>query len=421
MKKMIAVLLATFMLVAPSVFAAGSSESASSDSRKGGQVELNLWHKWSGTNAEYLQQVVAAFMAKNPDVKMNVVSKPGEYIKLLQAMIADLAAGNKPPEIFIGGYNMLEYIASELNPTELKDLAPSAEALAELKSRFDDTVYNIVNIGGKQIGLPFALSNMVLYVNMDIFKAAGLSEKDIPTTWAEVEKVGELINQKTGKWAVGFDVIDTWSDCTLIYSAGGTMKTPDNKKVNFTNPGAIQALTMWQNFANKGLLPRSTQAEIDADFAAGNMAMRPTTTMKIASYREQANFELRTVKLPNFTGKRNQLAAGGAAAISFAKDKAKKDAVWKFMEFVASKEGMDIFTKTGYLCVTKDEVEIAPYQQAAYDQRPLAIIWANWPSGAAGLEMERLFLDARNRILLQNVPVEATLRDVENACNKLLN
>ncbi len=416
--KKLAIALASAMMLMPSLaFANGSSEKAPPQS---GPVQLTLWHRWSGANADYLKQVVEAFEAKNPDIQITIVAKPGEYIQLLQAMVADLAAGNNPPDMFVGGYNMLNYVANELEPTQLKDLAPSPEALQEMKSRFDEPVYNITNIDGKQIGLPFALSNMINYVNMDIFRAAGLTEADIPQSWDDVFRVGRIIKEKTGKYGIAIQLPDTWADCSLIYSAGGTIKTPDGKKVDLTNQGAIDALTMWQNLVKEGIAPIETDAESESNFAAGNLAMRPTTIMKINGYKSQATFDLKTAKLPSFAGKTNKLAAGGSAIISFSKDKAKKDAVWKFMDFIASKEGMTIFTKTGYLCVTKDDVPKSEYQIPAYEQEPLAIMWPNWPGGSESMEIERLYLDARGRIVLQGAPVLETLKKLEADCNKLL-
>lgn len=416
--KKLAVALASAMMLMPSLaFANGSSEKTPPQS---GPVQLTLWHRWSGANADYLKQVVDAFEAKHPDIEITVVAKPGEYIQLLQAMVADLAAGNNPPDMFVGGYNMLNYVANELEPTQLKDLAPSPEALNELKSRFDESVYNITNIDGRQIGLPFALSNMINYVNMDIFRAAGLTEADIPQTWDDVFRVGKIIKEKTGKYGIAIQLPDTWADCSLIYSAGGTIKTADGKKVDLTNQGAIDALTMWQNLVKEGIAPIETDAESESNFAAGNLAMRPTTIMKINGYKSQATFDLKTAKLPSFAGRTNKLAAGGSAIISFSKDKAKKDAVWKFMDFIASKEGMTIFTKTGYLCVTKDDVPKSEYQLPAYEQEPLAIMWPNWPGGSESMEIERLYLDARGRIVLQGAPVRETLRKLEADCNKLL-
>lgn len=416
--KKLAVALASAMMLMPSLaFANGSSEKTPPQS---GPVQLTLWHRWSGANADYLKQVVDAFESKHPDIEITVVAKPGEYIQLLQAMVADLAAGNNPPDMFVGGYNMLNYVANELEPTQLKDLAPSPEALNELKSRFDESVYNITNIDGRQIGLPFALSNMINYVNMDIFRAAGLTEADIPQTWDDVFRVGKIIKEKTGKYGIAIQLPDTWADCSLIYSAGGTIKTADGKKVDLTNQGAIDALTMWQNLVKEGIAPIETDAESESNFAAGNLAMRPTTIMKINGYKSQATFDLKTAKLPSFAGRTNKLAAGGSAIISFSKDKAKKDAVWKFMDFIASKEGMTIFTKTGYLCVTKDDVPKSEYQLPAYEQEPLAIMWPNWPGGSESMEIERLYLDARGRIVLQGAPVRETLQKLEADCNKLL-
>lgn len=408
-----------FMLVAILVtlplFATGEKEVSSE------QTNITLWHRWSGDNNKYLQEVVDAFTAKNPDVTIEVVAKPGEYMELLQSMIADLAAGNTPPDMFVGGYNLLEYIGSELKPNELKSLAPSSTVYEEYKNRFEPAVFDIANIDGKQIGAPFALSNIIMYVNMDIFKAAGLNESDIPKTWDDMFTIGKIIKDKTGKYMVGIQLPDTWADSALIYSAGGTLKTADGKYTDFTNEGITTALGMWQRLYNEGLIPICTDPELQADFSAGNIAMLGTTIMKVNGIKSEARFDLRTAQFPSFAGHEKMLPAGGAAIISFSKPKANKEAVWRFIDFAGSQEGMEIFTKTGYLSVTKAEVPKTTYQIPAYDQQKYAFTWPCWPGGAAGLEIERLYLNARNRIVMENLPVAKTLQDLEKVANGLIN
>lgn len=415
MRKLLNVLICLSVLSA-AVFATGNPDAAAN----GNTIQLTLWHRWSGGHSDRLNEVVKAFEEKNPDIKITVVAKPGEYMPLLQSLVANLAAGNQPPDMFVGGYNLLNYITTELQPVELKDLAPSTAALAEVESRFNKSIYNTTNVNGKHVGMPFALSNIVMFVNMDIFKAAGLTEADIPTTWDEVMRVGKIIKSKTKKYPIAIQMPDTWPDFNLIYSAGGTIKTRDDKKVNFTNAGAIEALTMWQNLYKEGLVPIETDAEFESDFAAGNIAMRPTSCMKGAGYAAQANFDLRCVKFPSFTGKSNKLAAGGAAIISFTKDKTKRNAVWKFLDFAVSKESMNIFTKTGYLSVTNADVKKTPLQAAAYEQASNMIMWPNWPGGATGMEIERLYYNTRNTIILEGAPVAPSLKKLEEDCNKLL-
>ena len=70
--------------------------------------------------------------------------------------------------------------------------------------------------------------------------------------------------------------------------------------------------------------------------------------------------------------------------------------------------------------VTKDDVPKSEYQLPAYEQEPLAIMWPNWPGGSESMEIERLYLDARGRIVLQGAPVRETLQKLEADCNKLL-
>lgn len=152
---------------------------------------LNLWHRWSGTNEEILAECVAQFEAEHPNIKIEITAKAGEYFELLQSMIADAAAGNEKPDIFVGGYNLLNYIASELEPTNVDELAPSQEELDALYDCFTPEMLALSNVDGEQIGLPLAVSNMVMYVNMDIFEEAGLTEEDIPTTWEEAAQVAK--------------------------------------------------------------------------------------------------------------------------------------------------------------------------------------------------------------------------------------
>ena len=160
---------------------------------------ITVWHRWSGSTEAALLEVIDMFRAANPNIEVNVTAKSGEYFELLQAMIADAAAGNPLPDVFVGGYNLLNYIATELKPTPVEELAPSTEELNAFLGRFKDGMMELAQYDGKQTGIPFALSVMPLYCNMDIFAAAGLTEADIPTTWPEAIEVAKVITEKTGK------------------------------------------------------------------------------------------------------------------------------------------------------------------------------------------------------------------------------
>jgi multiple sugar transport system substrate-binding protein len=401
----------------PGLLFAGGGQAKSS----GGIVTLQLWHRWSGLNEEALNQVIRGFEAKNPDVKIVSTGQPGEYMELLQKMIADMAAGNPAPDLFVGGYNLMNYIHTEMNPVLINNLASNSAAYTEFANKYIPSMLKIGEIGGDQIGVPFALSNIVMYYNADIFKAAGLSDADVPKTWDDVIRVGTIIKEKTGKYAVGMQKVDSWPDLGLIYSNGGKLLTDDGKKVAFNNPQAAEAVAMWQSWHRRGLAAIDTDAELMASFIAGNVGMYVSSCMKLSSIRNSVTFNLKVAECPSFGTKRKALPAGGAAIMSFTKDKSRYNAIWRFMDYATSPEAMEMFTKSGYLAVTKAKVPMAPGQEAAYAQLEYAVPWTAWPGGSAGLEIDRIYINKRLEVIHGNLDVASTLNQVAADCNKLLN
>ncbi len=410
MKKLISILL-TLVLLMASACALAAEE----------PVTLTLWHRWSGPNEAALLEVVAAFEAANPGVKIEVTGKPGEYFELLQKMIADLAAGVQPPDMFVGGYNLLNYITTELDPVPVDQIAPSAEAYQALADRFEPAIWNLANPAGAQVGVPYALSNIVTFYNKDLIAAAGLTDADVPATWDQMPEVGKTIKEKTGKFAFSMQKVDSWPDLAMIYSNGGQLLSEDGEKVAFNNPEAVEAIGIWQNLYKEGLAPVCTDDEQMASFIAGDIAMYTASVMKLASLKNSAAFDVGVAMFPAFGDKPRKLPAGGAAIISFTADtQAKRDGIWAFMDFATTDEQMATFTKTGYLCVTKGDVPVAEGQQAAYDQIPFAVQWTAWPGGSAGLEIDRLYIDTRLSLIHGDGDVQAAYDKLVESCNNLL-
>ncbi len=386
------------------------------------ETTITLWHRWSGDVESKLLTIVDEFEKENPDIKVDVTAKPGEYFELLQKMITDLAAGIEPPDIFIGGYNLFNYIYSELNPVELKNLAPDEEAWLALADRYEPNLFDLGKVDGIQISAPFALSNIVMYYNKDIFTEAGLSDEDVPETWDELMAVSETIKEKTGKFAFGMQKVDSWPDLGMIYSNGGKMLSDDETKVAFNNPEAAEAIGIWQSLHKNGCAAINTDGELMADFIAGNVAMYISSVMKLNALRTSCGFNLDVAEFPSFGDKPKKLPAGGSALISFTdtNNSAKKDAVWKFIDFATSDESMRTFTKTGYVCVTKAKVDVEEGQQPAYDQLAYAVPWTNWPGGSAGLEIDQLYINKRLEIIHGDLDPAETLDKLADDCNALL-
>ena len=351
---------------------------------------------------------------------MEVTAKVGEYFELLQSMIADAAAGNTLPDVFIGGYAMLNYIASEMNVVTVDKLAPDEEALKRVYGRYTDTILGASAFKGEQIGLPYALSNMVMWVNMDIWHQAGLTEADIPTTYEQLTRCLERVVEKTGKNGACLATNDNWIDQVLSMSHGGSIITEDLDHVSFDNDAVVGAMSWWQDLYNRGLSPKCTYTEMATMFYAGDVAVYCATVMNESTFNEYCNFNWRAWPMPAFEGYEKRLPVGGSALISFTQDPARYEAAWRLMDFMTSEEAMQIWVKTGYVCPTDAAVEVTPNQQVCLDQFPCCSNYLCWPGGSVGLEIDSIWTNTRNAILWDGLDVAATLAACDAECNALL-
>jgi multiple sugar transport system substrate-binding protein len=362
------------------------------------KIEVEIWHRWTGAQQEVLQEVLKAFAAKQSDIAVKEVSVPGEYVDLMQKILARYAAKQTPPDVLVPGYNFLSYTIQELHPIPIDDIA-GAEAKS-VYGRYTPSVLKIGQSGGKQYGLPFALSAAILYLNPKLIEAAGLNVQTPPKTWAEVLSWGETITKKTGKPALFISTPDTFLMQSLIESAGGQFL--QNGCPKFNSPEALAAMEMWRRGYQENLIPRISYPEAMLSFTGGNIAMMATSIMHLRSWVQQAQFPLKTAILPRFGDKPVHSAGGGAALVVLAQAKERQKAAWELLKFMASEEAMRIWVKTGYLNPLQVSVPQIEGQAPAYAAVPNLVGWVSWP-GSRGPEVDKLMLNWRDKILYGEV------------------
>lgn len=410
--KIVTVLVLVLSFVPFIAFAAGAKEEKK-------VVEITVWHRWFGGFGGQISSLLKEFEEKHPDITIKETAVPGEYVELLQKMAASLAAGEEPPAVLIGGYNLINFVADELKPVLINEANFGSEA-KEVLDRYYDTTRKLAYYKGEQVGLPFALSNPVMYYNADIFKAAGLDPNSPPKTWAEVAKQGRIIKEKTGIYPIFIQVIDNWLDQALTFSNGGSFLTPDRTHVAFNGPENVEVYEMWSGLVKEGLHPKMTDKETQASFTAGDIAMYTTTIGFLFRFGKEASFDLRVAHLPTFGNKPRGVPCGGAALHILTRNTEKKQAAWELCKFLTSQKGMSKWVKTGYVAPIRAKVAVEKGQEIAYNQLKDARPWAWWPGGAAGLEIDRVFLDMRTKIVWGEIGVKEGLDKAVATCNALL-
>lgn len=166
------------------------------------KVKIEYWHCNSKEQGgKTVDELVQKFNESNDHIEVTAKYNPDMYKGLMQNLQAEAATGNYPAVVQIG-WAFLDYFSNNFSYTSPQDAIDKfdSEDSTFLSDNFLPNVLNLaVNSKGDQVGIPYSLSNPVLYINKDLLKEAGVSE-DGPTTWEEVEQFAKAVKEKTGKY-----------------------------------------------------------------------------------------------------------------------------------------------------------------------------------------------------------------------------
>lgn len=319
---------------------------AEGNSSSGGKTVIEYWHCNAETQGGLVvDELVKQFNESNDHIQVVAKYNPDMYKGLMQNLQAEAAAGNSPALVQIG-WAFLDYFSnnfSYVSPQEAIDKFDKEDA-GFLQDKFLPNVLELaVNSEGSQVGIPYSLSNPVLYINKDILREAGLPE-DGPTTWQEVSEFAKTVKEKTGKY--GFymqEPADFWAQQGLIESSGAKMLTTNaegKKEAAFATEDGIEAMQLMADMVKDQTALHISWEEGCQSFIDGNCAMLYTTIARRASVQKGAQFDAATVKSPLWNDKERMVPAGGCFLAITAQGDDQVKAAWEFEKFLYSVESM---------------------------------------------------------------------------------
>lgn len=396
------------------------------------KVQINYWHVNADTQGgKTVDELVKKFNESQDEIEVVATFNPDMYKGLMQNMQAAVAGGNTPDVVQIG-WAFVDYFSENFEYNTPQSIIDQfdAENKNYLEDNFLENVLDLaVNKDGELVGLPYSISNPVLYINKDLLKEAGLDENG-PKTWEEVREFAKTVKEQTGKY--GFYLqqpADNWATQALLESNGANFI--EDGKAAFASPEGIEAYKLWADMVNED----QTAVNLPWDqgvqsFIQGEVAMLFTTIAQRTNVQSNAQFDVATITAPSWGDKDIRIPAGGAMLVLTSQDEAKKEATWKFMKFLYENENVLAWTEgTGYVPSTatvKDSDEMKkfleenPMMEAAMVQMDKVNKWASFP-GQAGLEAEQMLLDMRDAILTGKKTVEEALPETQDAINNLIN
>ena len=339
---------------------------------------LNFWAM--GREAEVVAELLPAFHARHPEVRVRVQQLPwtAAHEKLLTAY----AGGSLPDLCQLGNTWLPEFTALDaLEPLDAR-VAASRVPLDDYFAGILDTNLMPTRHGVRLFGLPWYVDTRLLFYRSDLLRAAGFGRA--PQSWAEWLDAMRAIKRRGG--ARGYGVLLPLNEPDPLFALAlqqGELLTDDDTRGAFSRPAFRRALDFYVGIFHAGLAPLMTNTQVSNvwdEFARGMFTFYVSGPWNIGEFRRRLPPERQgdwaTAPLPGPFGP-GASTAGGSSLVLF-RQSPRKQAAWQLIEFLSEPATMQRFhALTGNL----------PPRRSAWRTAALA---NDAPSQAFATQLERV-------------------------------
>ncbi|WP_134499386.1 sn-glycerol-3-phosphate ABC transporter substrate-binding protein UgpB [Microvirga pakistanensis] len=331
------------------------------------QTEIQWWHAMTGANNEVVNRLAEEFNNSQKDYKV-VVSYKGQYADTLNAGIAAFRAGNAPHilQVFeVGTATMMGAKGA---------VKPVYQLMAEAGEKFDPKAYLPAITGyystakGEMLSFPFNSSSMVMWINRDELKKAGVNE--IPKTWPDVFAAAKKL-KAAGHDTCGFS--NAWASWAHIEQFSAWHNVPMATKANgldgfdtemkFNSPVHVkhlQNLIDLQKDKTYDYSGRDSKSE--GRFTSGECAIFLTSSGFYGNVKANAKFDFTSAPMPYYPdvqgAPQNSIIGGASLWVMGGKSANEYKGVAKFFAFLSDTDRQaKLHQESGYLPITKAAYE----------------------------------------------------------------
>lgn len=412
---------------------AGSTNTGSETTAEG-KTQIQYWHiNGDSQGGKAVDEFIKEFNESQD--KIEVVGRFNSgYDELLKNLQADTAAG-RVPDIVQVAWSNLEYFPSNFEYIGPEDLIQKyfPEDSDFLDKTYTPEILNLAkNRQGTLAGVPYSVSNPVLYFNADLLKECGLSEEG-PKDWNEFAEFAKAIKEKTGKYGAYLQEGDTWVLSAILESGGAKMLTYEGDKpvVSFASQEGKDAMQSYADLVVKeqAAVHLTNLEDGLKAFNDGEVGMIVCSIAKAEQINSIAKFDVRSTLYPAFPGKDRKVPAGGCYLAVTSQDEAQQKAAWEFIKFLSTDDNAAKWVAgTGYVPATKgaenspilkDYLVKNTLLEAAMAQRKDAVQWTAWP-GTSAPEIQQTLKDMRDQILSGSKEVGEAMDEAQAAAQKAI-
>lgn len=263
-------------------------------------ITLQLWSiaTESDSSHQAFVDAIAAYEAEHPDIKIEHNATENEAYKT--KIKAAMSSGEDLPDIFFTwGMGFLGEFVDAGRVVCLDDYYPAyADELPEAMTvnvRYDNKMY----------GVPYTMSLVTLYANMDLLSQVGYDH--IPASYEEMQACCEAL-KAAGIIPFGVSGKEAWClseyvEPLVIKSVGGDkLRDMYNGVASWNDEGVINAIAAFQEMVQKEYFDPSAPAlgndEVKNNFIAGKYAFYQNGSWNNKDIGEQAKFAVEAGTFP---------------------------------------------------------------------------------------------------------------------------
>ena len=297
-----------------------------------------------GAISTQAEELLREYENAHPDIVFKQEPIVGDYTTKL---ITQASAGTAPDLIWVSDINTRLLASKGL----LTPLEQYYEQVGFDSSDVYESMLRCGQYGGKQYMIPRDYNHVVTYYNKKLFDEAGVEYPKMGWTWEEFLDTAYKLTKKTGdiytqracnaflNWGATAPVIfaGLGGSITDEFTAGSSAK--------FNTPGSVEAFKTLKKLCDDGIFVNDYYNDI-GNFDSGKVAMSFQTRSSAASYANAIGAENLGCTTFPILPEQHIVGSGTSGYAVMSNSKCKEEAM-QFLFYVISKEGQEVFMKSG--------------------------------------------------------------------------
>ncbi len=395
-------------------------------------AELNVWVWWPSP-VPSLIEMGDTFMEAHPTVTV-AVEAPTDYWTKVQTAIA---GGAGPDLFFMNNVNYWSWAHKGIL-YDMTELAASDEAMQDNIANSWTGAVDFYNYKGKQFGMPYMYTSIVLYYNEDYIDSKGLplpADIEDEMDWNRFREYGlalhETVDDDVTMWGLYSTAGIETGWLNYVRANGGDFLNSDNSACIIDAPESLEA---WNFLVNLRLedgispSPETLQAEHAGSlFKTGKIALYPSGNWEMTTLNEQlTDFSYNISLLPFSPNTGERGGTTNIVGVVINKNTPAEGPSWNLMTHLLSKDSQDKLANADVLApVRHDSAELYYDPALGPSNRRAAFEMQEWTTAlptheiVTWGEMMQPTGEWQTEIFEGRVSVEEGLKNMADSVNSL--